>query len=231
MLAFWRRIVAPVAAVAFFGMASVANAETVVFTTSTTFGVLGTHTITHANGDKIAITYNTATLTVANTAPVGSPVTNVQLGSFQVNVTDGNKDGAIANTNVSLPFSFDLVQAFPTGYTQPFTSTIGGNVQFVWNNSIKLGVGSGALTVNLSPDVAILGYIRYELSNDPLTITVAGAGLAKGGSASSLVSPIQANITAVPLPGVAWAGMALFGALGGSRGLKKLRRRQEVVAA
>jgi hypothetical protein len=205
MVSWLKRLVAPVAAVAILGLASTAAlADSVVsYTTSLTFTSSGTNVLD--TGDY-SLTFNSAvvanlSLTRNGVVPLGTAVA-ANFGTFSTNA-----DSFEAFNGQE--FSFSVLQTDPaTTDNNPFglQGTVTGFVAFDELAQVTV------LHFNSTPSFVIgdgLGFppsVHYTINQDQ-TIDNQTPGFTN----------IRGTVAAVPLPGVALAGMALFGCVGGLR--------------
>jgi hypothetical protein len=177
---------------------SVASAETVTFSTTGTFDGPPVSNTVLINGYEIRFDSNPG----QTVNPVVGFDAFVDLGTFVV-----TQVGAGA-ANFSQAFTLDLTQTAPGAGAGQFVGSLSGN----------LIANAGGLSIDLAPNSFTFGAVTYTLLNDPAAVNALIVGTE---------SDIRAAVSVVPVPAAAWAGMALFGLLGGA----KLRRSRQSVMA
>jgi hypothetical protein len=219
MMSWLKRLAAPVAAVALFGLLSVAEvkADTISTTSTGTFTAAGTDV---ASGSTIKTASGNTVLTYVGAADFSLDLEKViTLGEFTLtsSITSGTGEKFSNNDD----FNLTITQVV----TPPGTVGSGTSVgDFKAIGTIKVGSG-GEQIVNFQPGTVLIGGKSYEL----IDVTISGP--TPLGPGHGLLQATLTNPTAVPLPAVAWVGLSLLGGLGGARGLKRFRRGGELAVA
>lgn len=211
MLGWLKRIAAPVVAICLIAVAGGARAESIF--------VVGQTVAADFDPGEFEWTYN-----------MNAVVSEVQNGDFFV-IVDFNGYVAGSEFNpVGWNFSTEVTTAVfapalgtPIGPPLPDTSA----VNLRWTRT-----GGAIFAATIAP-LGFFGADSIQALPQPTTLVAQDHNILPGptfgmtqGNTQPIVGP------AVPLPGVAWAGIALLGGLGGVRGLKKrFRRSGEVVTA
>jgi hypothetical protein len=247
MYAWISRLAVPLAAMAMFALAPPVKAESVTYYTIGTFS--GN---TYAPGGSDVISYTkssavTATLTfdgISSGSPefyeIGSAPAPT-FGQFTVtsSILDANEaDGAVFQSALQRLLQdqvFTLVIHQTT--SDPATAGTGDSDATVVLTSSSFqtsfnSLGSGQYTIDIgitwNPTVIRIpssGLPAFEYSPDAVQLT---GVINADGSISALPKDVTGTIVAaVPLPSVAWAGMAIFGGLS----LTKIRRRSKLAQA
>jgi len=258
MLSWFRRLAAPAAAVlALFVLGSAASADVYVrYYTSGFFGSGSNPDAVVAGGTDPAfpggpyagsasvkvdggpgspdpsdnfsstLTYNYSGLQEAFPLANGD-YTDISLGTFTVSSTDrvapyDKFDGVQFTLNI---FQLDP----PIGGLPGAKSSLVGSVTGVLRLN-RSGTQTQADSLFLTFNPNQLSIPQTGTPSTYFRVATPSGTMSINGSASG---PTQLNgqVAVAPLPGVAWAGIALFSTLGGARGLKKLRRRQAGVTA
>jgi hypothetical protein len=198
--------------VAMLGIAGLANATTVQYSTTGTFSnPTGSGVATITNGGSTIQYGNGANNVIISFA--GQPNTDVvppqssdTFGTFTVTV---NGNGNAGNTN-GADFDLHFIQTGPTAGTLDFLGTI--------SEAFFLNAGSGSLTLS-PPFVKSIATIQYTLSN---TTVLAGPTSGNTPVPTSLQGLVNEVITGTPEPGT----MTFLGI--GFTGLAMLLRRRTV---
>jgi len=231
MLAWLKRLAAPVAAVAVFGLFAPAQSRADVvavggaitspsvipaalipngFPTTPTQELSGTYTQTNA----LNVVTGTGTYNIQVYSPDANN-SNLTTIVFTVGVTSGDVN-RITLTDFGA-FTTDVYVSSLAGENALFVDRLsdGGTTLGFQFNQFPLvdGLNAGDTTATF--------IIRTNAPN----YTLGSLAVIDGGIAS-----VISFAPAVPLPATAWMGLALIGGLGGARGLKALRRREAVVA-
>jgi len=243
MLGWLKRVAAPVFAVALLGMAPAAMAAPVTFTVGSSFTNAGSDTIVGAGGlpfnapgggtvnlpagtivsgdDQIAVQFVANPLVPGGVFNVNEPAL-VTLGELVLNtdvLAADPSSGFDAGSTFNLAFTFNSPVGGLPGLT---SSTISGSILFSAPGGFP--ENNGTLTIDFAPNPIFIntagGVFRVDLADVVLQVQT--------GSPNDDSVTIRARVSAVPLPGVAWAGIALLSGFGGARGLKRFRRNGDV---
>jgi hypothetical protein len=211
MISWFKRLAAPVAAVALLAsLAGTANANTVSYTTSLKFTSSGTNVL---DTGAYSLTFNGATinslsLTMGGVVPLGTAVATT-FGTFSTNADS-------FEPFIGAAFTFSVFQSDPATVDNNPANLLGDVTGFVTFDDVaqvtKLHFTSTP-SFMIGDGAGFPSSVHYSINQDQTL---------------SMASPdIRGFAAAAPLPGVALAGMALLGGLGG---LKRLRRRTAVTA-
>jgi len=219
MFAWLKRFVAPVAAIAFLGAATfAAKADTVSFYTQGHFtsggagGSVGSPDYL-LNVGALTLKYNNDTIVESFFIP--GVVEATTFGYFTTNATNLSTLSSFNGAG----FKLDIFQTLPDNDANPnndggtFVGSLSGSL--FWT-----GGPDGSLTLNFNAPLDIIlpaGQTAYPPAVWYHVDASQSIDISDGGQ-------IRGALSAVPLPGVALAGMALMGCVGG---LRKARNRAE----
>jgi hypothetical protein len=201
-------------------MVSVASASTVnvQFSTAGTFTAGGNAALvgnslvwTDVGGDTLTLSF------AGSNVNINAPTT-VELGVFSVAFGYGG-DGTF-NHLITAGSSFDLAitQTVPVGGP----GNTGGNIgTLLLSGQIIAPTPTGGLNVVFAPTSLTLGLVTYELA-----VPASGKFSIAITPDNPQVSTLKADVTAIPLPAAAWAGMALFGAIGAARVRRSMKMKK-----
>jgi len=228
-----KRFAATIAAVALFIVAPAAvHAEDVHYYVTGTFNLnvasvagnqyqtdsvsVGTSTITFRNNTSgVAADGGMHLVDFADVNIYGQPFSFVDFGSFFVQSSSASGDN-FTGTNFTLSI-FQVVPGTGSGSSiASVTGTLKGSAGNASGSSIQLTFAP--LTLSLPPAAPT---VQYDIDTNASGKVIIGAG-------NDDVTTLNGTVTSVPLPGIALAGMALMGCVGG---LRKARNRRELAVA
>jgi len=224
----------PIAVLAVLGFASASRAETVSYTASGSFSAGGTDAIANGSaafkvGNKTPsagslVAYQPSTsnpdlsLTFASAgAQVSDPLNTLfsELGEFTLNFDVKNLPVSFSNSSL---FNLTVNQTSPSGVANS-SATIAGSISYTGSGT---NLDTGTIKIHFAPNPVVFTAdngrsYRYTFNDVLLNVTTNQPGTVMG--------TLSANISAVPLPGVAVGGLWLLGGVSGIGSLKSLRRR------
>jgi hypothetical protein len=228
MMSWLKRLVAPVAAVAVFGLLPAASrADSVAYHTVVTFTSAGSGA-TLVNGQQIQLNGTSETLTAGGQSETEVPLlptgTTVSFGGFTASA--GTTIASFIGTGVQI----DIFQ----DYTTPpgdLGAPASGPGTFVGSATGTIGAGAfSSATLNITSATQFIlptGAVSFPPG---VWYTIASSQHLNLNGSTGLFN-IAGSVSAVPLPGVAWVGLTLLGGFGGARGLKRFRRVGELTVA
>jgi hypothetical protein len=217
MISWLKRLVAPVAALAMFAVLPItAAADTISYTTSLVFAASGTNIL---DTGAYSLTFNGAnivdlSLTKNGAVPLGTAVATT-FGSFST-------DAASYEVFSGAQFTLSVFQSDPsTSDNNPanLAGEMTGYITFDANAQVTTLHFTSPTSFMIGSGLSFPPSVRYTINQDQtIDNQVLGA------------TEIRGTAAAAPLPGVAVAGMTLFGMVGGAGGLNQLRRRSLLAA-
>jgi hypothetical protein len=235
MVSWIKRLAAPIAALALFIAAPVAvQAEDVHYYVTGTFNAnvasvagnffqtdsltLGGSTVTFRNNTSgAAIDGGMHLVDYAGLNAFGQPYTNVDFGSFFVSSSTAFPGDSFTGST----FTLNIIQVVPGSGSGSTIATATGSLVGSSGNATgsTLSLVFAPLTLLLPPGNPT---VQYDITTNASGAVAIGVG-------NNDVTTLEGTVTGVPLPGVALAGMALMGCVGGLR--KARNRAEEVVTA
>jgi hypothetical protein len=258
MLSWLKRLAAPLAALAAFAVVPSAKAEDVRYYVTGTFNgnaavVAGNQyqqsTLSvSANGFTSAITYRNNSTGVAADGgthsvdlipdPIFSPTryfSQIDLGSFFVTSNAPSSTPLLAPSFSGNNFTLTIIQQIPTSGQNTTAASLNG----VLVGSASSNASGSSLRFYFNPlDVYVPQLnptMLYSLTGVMTNNTIGDPNFGKKyiqiNAGTNDTTTLNAEVTAVPLPGVAMGGLWLLGGIGSFGGLKALRRRSTLLAA